>query len=238
MSHLYLQNLQRTATFTLVIATLLAASAAQAVTLNKTFTSEAYLDTFLGGTTVAVRPELAGIVIEDDIQAFSFAGVFGTVQNRVVREDGTGTLDFSWRINVDPASTGNVSAFRLADFDYDQITDADWRIDGLPVAPDPFAVPVTGRVFNPASYPDGAINFLFPDPPIGPGAGSKFFFLHTTATNYLKTASYDLLCAPSGCISDSYLTFAPAAVPGPATFGLMSLGLGALGIARKRHRRA
>ena len=232
-----MSHLQRTATFTLAIATLLVTSVAQAVTLNKTFAGESYLDTFLGGTTVAERPELAGTVIEDDIQSFSFGGVFGTVQNRVIREHGTGTLDFSWRINVDPASTGDVFAFRLGEFGYDHIVDADWRIDGLPQAPDPFAAPFTGRVFNPDVYPEGSINFLFPDPPIGPGAGSKFFFLHTTATNYLKTASYDLLCAPSGCISDSYSTFAPAAVPAPATFGLMALGLGVLGIKRIRRRR-
>jgi hypothetical protein len=76
------------------------------------------LDTSLGGTTSAARPELAGTVLEDDVQTFSFLGITGTVQNRVVREDVSGTLDFYWRIKVDEgvpgvAAPGAISAFRL-----------------------------------------------------------------------------------------------------------------------------
>ncbi len=204
--------------------------------LNKSFVAQPFLDTALGGTTSAARPELAGTVVEDVLQPFSFLGVSGSVQNRVVREDGSGTLDFYWRINVDPnASTVNIpnaiSAFRLIDFGYDKINDADWRSDGLGSA-----APHTGRVFNPASEPSGAINFLFSDGLVLPGdpsvasSGSRFFFLHTDATEYAKTAEYDLLDRAQN-LSTIFSTFAPAtnAVPdGGSSLGMLVLGVAGL----------
>jgi hypothetical protein len=206
----------------------------QAVTLNTAFGGGNYADTALGGTTVAERPELAGVVLEDVLQPFSFNGATGTVQNRVVRETASGTLDFYWRVMVDAQSTGHIEAFRVGDFGYSYLTDADWRIDGLGSA-----APYVGRLFNPASNPGGDINFLFTDPAVGgPGyESSRFFFVHTGATAYAKTAQYDMLCAPNGCISQTYQTFAPA-VPEPQTYALMLAGLAAMAwIARRQPRR-
>jgi len=210
--------------------------ASQATGLDKSFTAQPYLDTSLGGTTSAARPELAGTVLEDDVQTFSFLGITGTVQNRVVREDVSGTLDFYWRIKVDEgvpgvAAPGAISAFRLGNFDYESINDGDWRIDGLGSA-----TPYVGRVFNSTIYPDGDINFLFTNGLVTPGDdGSKFFFLHTDATSYAKTATYDLLNQNQD-LSSGYSTFAPyEGVPdaGPTScMLLMSLAGLALGVRR------
>lgn len=229
----------------LVIALVLVGAAAgyapqaQAVLLNTSFGGDPFKDTALAGTTSAARPELAGLVLEDVLQPFSIpaAGITGWVQNRVVKETVSGTLDFYWRVTVDPTSNGSVSAFRLGDFGVANLTDADWRIDGLGSA-----APFVGRLFNPTGRPDGAINFLFTDPAVAPAdpfardGGSRFFFLHTDATAYDKSASYDLLGGPNDSLSGPYKTFRPA-VPEPASWLLALsglLGLAALGRRRGR----
>lgn len=221
----------------------LAPTGAHAVALNNAFVAQPYLDTGLPGTTEAARPELAGVVLADTMQPFSFSGLAlsGTVQNRVVRETGTGTLDFYWRVLVDPASTGGgISAFRLGNFGYSYLTDADWRIDGLGTV-----APHVGRLFNPSGRPDGAINFLFTDPQVGSSnfdtgvGGSRFFFLHTNATDYAMTANYDLLGGPNQSLSGSFATYAPAlSVPEPASALLMALGLPAVAFLLRRRSRA
>lgn len=218
----------------LTAAVLSLAGTVRAENLNTSFAAEPFLDTALGGTTAAARPELAGLIIEDVLTPFSIPSqnVSGTVQNRVVRETGTGTLDFYWRILVDSNSTGaGVSSLRIGDFGFDFLTDADWRLDGLgSVAPD------IGRVFNPATAPEGFMNFVFSDP-IPAGSESYFFFLHTDATAYAKTAMYDLTLSGTAGISESYSTFAPAnPVPdGGSSLALLSLGLLSLGAwARRR----
>ncbi|HEX5357495.1 MAG TPA: PEP-CTERM sorting domain-containing protein [Aquabacterium sp.] len=212
---------------------LLLAQAAQAVSLTEPVSPALFADTSLNGTTAAARPELAGTVLEDVITPFSFSGVTGTVQNRVVRETGTGTLDFYWKVDVDASTTGlGVSAFRLADFGYANLKDADWRIDGLGNrAPD------VARLFNAASYPTGDVNFLFFNG-IAPGSQSAFFFLHTGATAYDSTAKFDLLTTGPQNLSGSFSTFAPSAVPEPSTYGLLAGGLLVMGGVLRRRRSA
>lgn len=203
------------------------ASTAQAVTLNLPVDPAPYADTTLPGTTSAARPELAGTVLQDVLTPFSFNGLSGTVQSRVVKEDGSGTLDFYWKVNVDSSSvavTGapyDVSSLRVANFGVANIVDGDWRSDGLGTV-----APSAARVFSPSFYPNGDVNFLFSGAHLSAGQSSNLFFLHTDATSYAQTALFDLVgdgLAPDA-ISSSFSTFAPA-VPEPRAWFMLGAGL-------------
>lgn len=191
--------------------------------------------TALPGTTVAAEPQLAGVVLEDQVQAFSFNNgsgiVSGTVQSRVVRSSVDGTLDFYWRVISDRSSAGDIGSFRLGNFIAPEYN-ANWRSDGLgTVAPDSayrFGAPNVGAVNYIFGHTQGA-------PYLTPGSESYFMFLDTTATNYGKTALYDLTNPDQSHISTSYETFAPA-VPEPSGYAMLLLGLAGVGMAAARRR--
>jgi hypothetical protein len=187
----------------------------------------------LPGTTVAARPELAGVVLEDVLQPFSFVDssghtLSGAIQNRVVRSSLDGTLDFYWRIRDTTGTSasgdpGAISAFRVGGFGNFAL-DADWRIDGLG----------TTNPVNARRFPDpGFVNFLFGDTGLVPDDESVFFFLDTQETAYAKRGSYDLTGTGGNGISASYSTFAP--VPEPSSFAIVAAGFGVIAfIVRRR----
>lgn len=233
MSHTSFFRTSRAALSAAALAACLCAPwSAHAVTLA-TPSGSSFADTDLPGTTAASRPELAGTVVADTLTNFSFQGIAGTVQSRVVREDGAGTLDFYWKVNVDSDTSGlGVGAFRLIDFGLANITDADWRLDGLGGT-----APTVARVFNNTAQPTGAVNFLMSAPfnqASRAGASSRFFFLHTTATDFAQTARFDLLSGGPQNLSAAYATYAPAAVPEPSSLVLAAIGCSALALIRRR----
>src|SRR5689334_13205346 len=92
------------------------------------------------GTTAERRPELAGVVLVDQIRSFSSSSdtvshsiilVSGTLQDRVVRRDKTGTLDFYSRIMVDSSSIQSVVGLERQGFLTTSALDIDWRPDGV-----------------------------------------------------------------------------------------------------------
>ncbi len=217
-------------TLAVAAALLLAATTASAVPLANGFTGQPFLDTTLPGTTELAQPALAGLVLADVDTSFSLNGVTGYVQNRVVREFGSGTLDFYWRVVVDPTASGSgIAALRIGDFGYGYLTNADWRIDGVGSV-----APTTGRLFNPATNPGGDLNFLF-DGTVDAGESSYFAMVHTGATAYAETGLYDVTNA-AGAITGTFDTFAPA-VPEPAPSALLGLGLLTLAGLRARRQR-
>lgn len=207
---------------------LLGHSASLAVTLTEAVAPATFADTALSGTSLLARPELAGTVVADITSTFSFQGVSGTVQSRVLRETATGTLDFYWKIDVLSSVSGaGISAFRLTDFGHPFLQDADWRSD----TPGTVGV-ATARLFRADTDPTGAINFLFGGG-IVPGASSHLFFLRTTAMDHALSASFDVLTTGNQQLSGLFSTFAPA-VPEPSRAALSLLGLALWGVQRWR----
>lgn len=186
----------------------------------------------LTGTTSEADPHLAGVVVVDDVVDFSFSAyggtVSGSVQSRVVRSDVDGTLDFYWRVINNEGSSGAITSFRLGNF-ITSLYDGNYRIDGIgEVAPD-----------SALRFETPGVNFLFGNlggTTLGPGASSNFMFLDTNATNYARTALYDLTTLENGSISSLFSTFAPAPaqVPEPATCALLVGGMGLLALGRRR----
>ena len=190
---------------------LLAASPAQAVLLGPNTTQP------LPGTTAAAQPQLAGLIIVDETIDFSFfsasdAGtILGSVQQRIVRSDQDGTLDFYWRVLNDESSAGVIGSFRIGQFVSPEYN-ANFRTDGSgdvgPQQAHRFGAPLE-------SY----VNFFgFPTGGLLPGDSTLFMFLDTTATAYAPTALFDVTNSNQTSISDSFTAYSPAnPVPEPAT---------------------
>lgn len=209
--------------YMIFVLALCCASGAQAATL-------AVGDNALPGTTSAAEPQLAGVVLEDDLQTFQIVNstgtLSGTVQNRVIRSATDGTIDFSWRIrdlsfDGSPAAAAfEVTALRIGGFGSTLFgANGNFRTDGLgDIGPD------IARVF---ANPGGFVNFVF-SAGLADNQESLFFFIDTNATTYRKTALYDLSSSDSGAISDIYTTYRPG-IPEPSTWAMLITGFGLLG---------
>lgn len=186
----------------------------------------------LPGTTVALEPQLAGLILEDVLQGFSFTAnggtISGTVHSRVVRSDVDGTLDFYWRVMSDRVSSAAMQSFRLVDF-YTSSYKVNWRIDGSGNT-----APLAALLF---AQPGGFVNYEFgslPGQGLAPGFDSYFMFIDTDATQYAMTGKYDLANMGQSEISGLYATFAPSYVPEPGSVAIFMLGMAGLALTRRR----
>ncbi|HEX8912852.1 MAG TPA: SdrD B-like domain-containing protein [Humisphaera sp.] len=136
----------------------------------------------VGGTTAAARPELAGVVVRDALIPFTVTNsatgglVFkGQLQDRVVKENATGTLDFYQRIIADPGFTPLSSVDYVARSVFSGWgTDVDFRTDGVGSA--------TIKPESASRSGDGSsVRFAFNSDPITGGQSSRFYFVKTNA---------------------------------------------------------
>jgi hypothetical protein len=159
---------------------------------------------FVGGVTVQSRPELSGTVVADELRPFvmTVEGVFsrtlsgyqvgdplfsGAFQDRVVREEVTGTLTFYYRIaqldgglvqSVDVPMPGHV------------LVDVDFRLDDLGrVGPDSVSRSFGGTVNDPgvAHLAPEMLSFGFIPNCVTPADPSRFFFARTNETAFHDT---------------------------------------------------
>jgi len=193
-------------------------------------------DTYLvpASTSLAAMPSLAGAIIADETTSFSYLGVSGSIQSKVVRETASGTLDFYWRVANDSTSERAVELFRVGSFN-DPTLDFFNRTDSIgTINP--------GFVYSYAAHPgyfdvgfcDLSLLGACGDTSIGAGASSVLFMIRTSATEFAKTAIFDLSSGNS--MSDAQFTFSPAAVPEPSTSALFGLGIAGLGVVCRNRR--
>ena len=186
----------------------------------------------LSGTSVALDPALSGTVLQDVLEPFTIdlgAGstVNGYIQDRVVRESGSGTLDFYYRLfnGIDPCgctlpSGGSIGVAGRSGYS-GFTTDVNYRTDGLgTVAPSGASRTADGN----------QVLFGFLGNPIAPGQESRFFFIKTNATAYndLGTGTLIGFNASGGFGQTQFSTFEPAPVPIAPALPLFASGLSAL----------
>lgn len=190
------------------------------------------------GTSTAAEPLLAGAIIEDRTDAFSFAGASGTVsgsiQSRVLRAI-DGTVDFYWRVFNDGSSSNDIGAFRLGEM-YASEYRVNWRNDSSGDQAPNSAYRFTGVQSSAFNFTFTHLNDAGGFAGLGAGQSSYFMFLDTDATNYAYTGLMDVADTSHTHISGLFSTFAPVieAVPEPASLWLVVLALVLLPMRRQR----
>jgi hypothetical protein len=164
----------------------------------------------LTGVTSAARPELAGVVLQDTIRPFSVdlgGGNFttGMILDRVVRETGSGTLDFYYRVFNDVSSSGSLDFVTRNSFTGFG-TDVEFRTDGLgTIGPDQASRNAAG---DEVLFDFFSTNLLFP------GAQSYSFFVKTDATDFDENGTGSLAFSSNlGGGTFDFDTFQPVMKP-------------------------
>ena len=167
----------------------------------------------LGGTTYAARPELGGVVVRDallplDVHDSAGNPIFkGTLQDRVVKENVSGTLDFYQTLRADPSmpTPAILDFVRRISF-AGTTTDVDYRTDGLG---QPSLHPAV------AKRPSAAeVDFEYGNGLISAGQQTLFYFVKTNATSFDVNGKTELgLAGPPGAITPALLVTAEPIAP-------------------------
>jgi len=192
----------------------------------------------LGGTTSAANPDLAGVVIRDQLIPFQITNSLGTViltgnvQDRVTRSNNTGNLIFAPRLRdlSNPAgTTAWIMGFEMQGFDGFS-TNIDYRTDGLGnIGPNDVARDLSGF----------SLGYRYDPSLIVPPDEGYFLSVLTDATNFDLSGRF-VIYAQNDFGADVFSTTllnvsAPSAVPVPAAVWLFGSGLiGLLGISRRK----
>lgn len=191
----------------------------------------------LSGTTAALSPDLAGVVIRDELIPFQVLDTLGNVviegnvQDRVVQSNNSGELIFAPRLRdlSAPGGVAWITGFSMSGYN-GYSTDIDYRLDGLgDVGP------------NSVSRDAGGDNLYFrydPNLVVAPDE-SLFMSVDTDAFDYDLSGLFTIY-AQNDFGANVFVTridgvSAPSAVPVPAAAWLFGSGLvGLIGIMRRR----
>lgn len=192
----------------------------------------------LTGTTVALEPQLAGVVVDSRLDNFSFTGVngmvAGSIQSRVVRAV-DGTLDFYWQVTSSANSADDLGSLRFGNLFTSQYN-VNWRSDSAGSR-----APVSATRFSGALSSYFNFNFRYLDAtgaPQGLDAGETSYamFLDTDATAYDSSGLMDVTNRDQSRISTVFATFAPTAAAVSEPGGLAWVGLALASLAARRRR--
>jgi hypothetical protein len=140
--------------------------------------------------TDAGYPNLGGLVLSDQLVPFTLQAVGGAVQctgnlqERVVRSNNTGNLDFYYRVR-DTAGAGVVSKISTSSF-AGLAVGVGYRTDGLGT--------VSPTTADRSAAPGALISFDFTSHPIACAAHeeSQFILISTTVTNFVSGGQADI----------------------------------------------
>ena len=144
--------------------------------------------------TEAQASDLAGTVLSDRLVPFTITGgsgssAAGTIQERVVQETRTKTLDFYYRITNSSASSGNVVRLKVTNFGGFSVAPG-FRTDGLGTTS-----------AQDASRNIGGDAITIDLKPIAPGQSSRFVLLMTNGVTSDDSASLTIFSSAHGGVA-------------------------------------